>query len=521
MRGLRGFMVLWGCVLPGIAWGADVRLSLSASTEYDNNVFRTPDDEKSDVIFRITPQVRLVEDREKLNYSAGYMLPYEIGVRYSDVRDLNHIANGDFRYRATPQTEIFGNEAFYYVRGLYGQDSNLQDPALGQVGDNRNRVLQNNVRLGLTHHFTPRLSGTIAANQGVYNTDQFNRADALNFGGSLSSGYQLTERHNLGGGFSYSRQSFDETVNRPSSDTDYYNLFGSWQWFFDETTVFNLRVGPALIHSNQATPSATIPNQLQVPFNEVGLAFNPPFPEDDDALQVLDFATCPVMDGQTLLFDNAGRRCGSRTISIDSDPVAVAAILALPREDLDYPAGQAPDAVSDIRITYFADVGLTKRWTPNLTSSLNYVRRDDTASGIDGGATLDAVTLSSSWRISDRLDLSARADWTLRESAGNAARQFIVVSGAPASADVNGVLFNPVSADNLIQLDDSDSLDTQRWGTAVRLAYLLTKNTVTSLQYTYNRQSSKGDTVGQTSDFDNHLLTFTVQYNFEPIGLWW
>ena len=61
-----------------------MRLSLGASTEYDSNVFRAPSDEKGDVVFRVTPQVRVVEDREQFNYSVGYMLPYEIGVKYSD-----------------------------------------------------------------------------------------------------------------------------------------------------------------------------------------------------------------------------------------------------------------------------------------------------------------------------------------------------------------------------------------------------------------------------------------------------
>jgi hypothetical protein len=515
MRGVRGFLVLWACVLPGIAWGADVRLALSAGTEYDNNVFRTPDDEKGDVIFRITPQIRLVEDREKLNYSLGYMLPYEIGVKYSEVRDLNHLVGGDFRYRVTPQTEIFGNDAFFYVNGLYGRDSNIQDPVLGGVGDNREKVLSNDILLGATHHFSPRLSGTLTVNQGVYDTTQFNRANALSFGTSLSSGYQLTERHNLGGGFSYARQSFDDTINRPSSDTDYYNLFGSWNWMFDETTVLNLRLGPAVIHSNQEAPPTTA-NVIAVPFilNGDGSA---------TLFDVSDPSLCPTMSGQTVLIDNAGRTCPASITTFDAPTIA---FLTGPTNRLtaDYLAPFLPESVSDTRITYFANIGISKRWTPNLISNLNYVRRDDTASGIDGGATLDAVTLTSAWRITDRLDLSARADWTLRESATNGSRVFVVPCAAGAvdcTTNVAGLPAGSAGVDNVIQLDSPDSLDTQRWGTAVRLAYLLTKNTVTSLQYSYNRQSSKGDTVGQTSDFDDHLLTFTVQYNFEPIGLWW
>lgn len=509
MRGVRGILVLCGCVLPGIAWGADLRLSLAASTEYDNNVFREPEDEKGDVVFRVTPQIRVVEDREQFNYSVSYMLPYEIGVKYSEVRDLNHLVHADFRYRATPQTELFGNNAFYYVNGLYGRDTNLEDDTLGQVNDGRDKVLSNSLALGATHHFSPRLSGTLTASQGVYDTNQFNRANALSFGTSASSAYQLTEQHTLGGGFSYARQSFDDTVNRPSSDTDYYNLFGSWQWMFDETTTFSIRAGPALIHSNQQAPAPVLEDQEPISWsvaqtNSAG---------DPTAIFVSAFDTCPMQAGNTALFDNAGNFC---TPIFVTDPGAIADITTRAPIDLAF-AGTPPGEVSDTRITYFANAGITKRWSPTLASSLNYVRQDDTASGIDGGATLDAVTLSTSWRISDRWDASVRADWTLRQSATDGARVFIGV----VSEDVPGIGIPVAASNNLFEDTSPDSLDTQRWGTAARIAYRLTKNTVTSLQYAYNKQSSHGDTVGYSSDFDDHLLTFTVQYNFEPIGLWW
>ncbi|HEY8154678.1 MAG TPA: hypothetical protein VII72_11175 [Myxococcota bacterium] len=499
-----------GLLLPGVAWGADVRLSMGVSTEYDSNVFRSPNDEKNDVVFRFTPRVAVVEDREKLNYSAGYSLPYEIGVKYQDVRDLNHLVDSNFSYRLTPQTELFGNNAFFYVRGLYRQDD-LANPAPGEVGDGRERVLQNNLALGTTHFFTPRLSGTLRFNQGVLDTTQFDRADALTFGGTASSAYQLTEHHQLGGGFSYTRQNFDETFNRPKSDTDYYNLFGSWRWTFDETTNFDIQLGPALIHSNQKAPNATLPDQEGIPFQ----VFSTDTSGNPTAVVVSQFDTCPVVNGNPLLFDNAGAICGQRLVT---DPLTVASIVGN-QVDLSYVS--PPEGVTDTRITYFANASLTKRWSPNLMSNLNYARQDDTASGIDGGATLDAVTLTSSWRISDRWDASVRTDWTLRKSATNGSRVFVIVNGQPLINDFNGDPFSPAGAANLLQDDSADSLDTQRWGAAARLAYRLTKNTVTALQYAYNRQSSHGDTVGQSSDFDDHLVTFTVQYNFEPIGLWW
>jgi hypothetical protein len=232
------------------------------------------------------------------------------------------------------------------------------------------------------------------------------------------------------------------------------------------------------------------------------------------------FDGCPVQAGNTALFDNAGNFCPQILVS---DPAVIADITGRAPIDFEFP-GPPPGTVTDTRITYFANAGLTKRWSPTLVSSLSYVRQDNAASGIDGGATLDAVTLGTSWRISDRWDASVRADWTLRESATNGARIFV----RAFSENVPGIAIPVASAcppgpscETLFEDQSPDSLDTQRWGAAARIAYRLTKNTVTALQYTYNKQSSVGDTVGVSSDFDDHLLTFSVQYNFEPIGLWW
>jgi hypothetical protein len=508
MRGVRAVAVWLGLLLPGIAWGADLRLSISGASEYDSNVFRSEEDEKGDVVFRVTPHIVMVEDREKFNYSVGYQLPYEVAVKYNDqdeVNDFNHFFDAGFRYRVTPQTEVYADDSFYYAHGLFRQQESTTDPVLGDLGDNRGRVLNNDVSLGVTHNFTPRLSGSLRVRQGIYDTTQDFRSNALTFGGVASGAYQLTEQHQVGGGFNYARQMFDDTFNRPGSNSDYYNLFGSWEWLFDETTTFSIQAGPALIYSDQDGPPATI-NQQQIPYSD----------NNDGTITAFAFQNCPVVDGNTLLFNPGGETCSQ--ILVD-DAGAIATITGLPNIDYTYPAGFEPGGVTDTRLTYFANASLTKRWTPNLASSLGYVREENVASGIDGAAVMDAVTATTTWRISERWDASVRADWTLRQSATEGARVYVsvapqIVAGVPV----------PVAAgvpDGLVTIDSADSLDSQRWGVAGRLAYRLTKNTVTALQYAYNRQSSEGDTVGEASDFDDHLVTFTVQYNFEPIGLWW
>ena len=521
MRGVRGFVLL-GLLCPGIAWGADVRLSLSGAVEYDDNVTRAEDSKEDDVIFRVTPQVRVVEDREKLNYSVGYMLPYEVGVSHGSINDLNQFVDANVRYRATPQTELFLNNSFYYVRGLFSQDEVLTNPSTGDVGDERNRILQNDVAIGGRHMFSPRLSGTLVAKNGVYDTNQYARSNVLSVGALASTQYQLTPQHGVGGGFSYSRQMFQDTFNRPSSDTDFYNLFGSWEWLFDETTSFEIQAGPAIIHSSQDAAPAIV-NLRTIPFSENNDGSVTIFQNDVGS----PTQQCPEVRqriGGTptdfdVLFNNAGVTCPQ--ILIPAGDPAVALIMdeaTNPTIAVPYVLGGEPTSITDTRVTYFANASLTKRWSPNVASSLGYTRQENGASGIDGGAVLDAVTLTNTWRISERWDASFRADWTQRKSATEGARILVV----PGTTAVPGLGTLPVATNGqLLQDDSSDSLDTQRWGVASRIAYRLTRNTVTALQYTYNKQSSNGDTVGQDSDFDNHLVTFSVQYNFEPIGLPW
>ena len=324
----------------------------------------------------------------------------------------------------------------------------------------------------------------------------------------------------MGGGFSFSRQSFDKTFNRPASDTDYYNLFGSWEWLFDETTSFDIQAGPALIHSNQDAPPSTIANQDRRPFQSSA--------DDSDGIPTAIL----VVQLQRCARSWTAAPCCSTT---PATPVARRSLVArdpstpprsrcdhvdAPLVDLGYLPGSEPESVTDTRVTYFANASLTKRWSPTLVSSLTYTRQDDTASGIDGGAMLDAVTLSN--YLADLGPLGCLGARGLDAAQVGDGRVAGVRGPGDRPSAVAGVgLPDVASAANLVQIDSSDSLDTQRWGTAARLAYRLTKNTVTALQYAYNKQSSNGDTVGQTSDFDDHLVTFTVQYNFEPIGLWW
>jgi len=146
-------------------------------------------------------------------------------------------------------------------------------------------------------------------------------------------------------------------------------------------------------------------------------------------------------------------------------------------------------SAKDDRIAVFGEATIDRRWSPTMISAFAYRRTQDTASGVSGSAILDGVSLTHTWNVTERWTLAGRADWTQRKSATD------VEQGA-------------------------DELDTQRWGAGSVLSYAITRNLLGSLRYQYNKQDSKGDSAGNSSDFDAHIVTLGFQYSLDPIEVW-
>ncbi len=102
---LARFAALLILMLPAIAWGeADLRVSLAAGLEYDNNVFRTSEDQTQDVLFRIGPRIRFRDERENLDYNFSYRLPYSRGFETRQDANFDQFFTGGLSYRFTPRT---------------------------------------------------------------------------------------------------------------------------------------------------------------------------------------------------------------------------------------------------------------------------------------------------------------------------------------------------------------------------------------------------------------------------------
>ena len=120
-------------------------------------------------------------------------------------------------------------------------------------------------------------------------------------------------------------------------------------------------------------------------------------------------------------------------------------------------------------------------------SSASYIRTESTTSGL-GSSVRDSVSVQHNWDISEFWKLALRGDWVRREATARA----------------------PGEVDNS---------DITSWGARVQLNRRLTRHLRAGVRYSYNKQSSSGRVVGGFSDFDNHLVTIGLQYDFDQFSL--
>jgi hypothetical protein len=225
-------------------------------------------------------------------------------------------------------------------------------------------------------------------------------------------------------------------------------------------------------------------------------------------------SNCGLVNGLPVL-----EKC---TPSLVVDPVQAAIIESSPSWLVSFAPGEQPSKTSDSRWTFFGEAALNKRWSPRLLSTLLYRRTESTASGI-GSATLDYVSLVTTWKISELWEAGLRADFTRRESTSPVTQTYTVVRNTTVPGLDPRIAETIPDGDPLTGLTSKEiknALDTNRWGVGVRMSRRLTKHIRASLRYIYNEQHSKSGTAGNISDFSNHLVTLGVQYDFDRWHLW-
>ena len=518
----RALFTLWVAVCAAVpALAAELEFSAGGDVEYDNNVFRSEHDTEDDVLFRLRPGVRVYEDRgDDLNFSAGYEAPVELSIdNPDDINDVDHIGYGRFNYHVNDRIEVFGEDRYGYLRStLRTQDVDVANDFL-RLNDQRDRVKVNDGSLGGLYRFSPRTVARAQASTSYFDSSREDRAQVWSVAGTADLNYALTVKHQLGVGGSYTFQDFGEREGIEGSQTNTYEVFGSWRWLIDPTLSFEVRGGPAYLTTNQDDADQLRRESLvdgviwdggELPglfVNRNGVQVQNPVLNPGS---VIAPQACPVIDGKRV----ASQSSCIYSVVLDSvnDAASVAGTLA--QVDIFNPESEGE---SDETLTGFVNLTLTKQWLPTFYSGLQYSREQGDASGLGGTVIVDAVSLSNTWDFAERWSVSLRGDFVRRESAFKIAQTYDEVTLQPVPGGTVNVATRNGAAFNSKQ--DVD-IDTNRYGVAFRITHRLFKTTSLYAQVRYDRQDSNSDTLGSDSDFENILATFGVRHVFEPITLW-
>ncbi len=491
-----------------------MRLGLSGAAEYDNNVFRTDVQKKDDFVFYITPKVWLIEDEGKFHWDLGYRAPYEKAIQTERVDGFRHFLNADASYFWRERTRIFFTDGFSYSDSVNRFTTIDDTGGPPTVGTFREPVIRNSATLGVQHSFTPRLAGNLAFTHRLFETDLPSRSDNMVYVGNTNLQYMLDSRHRLGGGAALTFQDLEAANNgrTPPTQTLFFNMYVSWTWALTETTNFSITGGPTYVDTQYDPPPVVISGQPLVPFFEdpgTGRVYVNNLSDCVDQI-VPPGGLCPT-DNPWYLDP------GDPDNADDIDSIrAVSSSATL--SSIDDPSSGSSTW------TFFGEVSLSKRWTPELASSLIYRRTESTASGT-GSATLDLVSFVTTWQISELWKLQVLGDFTHRESVTPRQEYLLTVD----DGTTNGTIvwqssfpagFAPAYAAAFTARTVERALDTDRWSVGLRMERRLTKHIRASLRYRYNEQSSEWRTAGSASDFSNHLVTLGVQYDFDRWHLW-
>jgi hypothetical protein len=550
-------LALGACALgfPGVLRAAEVTFAIDGATEYDSNVFRSHRDEKDDIIFRLRPSVQLAEPRgQDLSYSLTYGLPVEFAVDHTSIDDVDQELSGNATYHVNDRLEFFTFDGFQYIRSELRTNFDQTQGGFESplVNNERDRVLLNSAGAGARFAFTPRLNGTAEITNDYFDPSRNDRQRNWQIQGVTDIGYTLTPKHQIGAGARFAYQKYYESQDIVGSNAQIYNLYGTWRYTIDEKTELAVSAGPALIKSQQDDADATKVRAM-VPFTRINGHFTAPqgfvdiegnqvggVEYDNGVVLLSQFSDCPrLKNGSSTRVLVSDQSCNPSVV-LDETPLAEpAGLIADITGATTTVENQDPSGENSTDVTVFADVTLVRHWTPDLHTALNYTRQQGNASGLGGAVVGDSLVLSNTWDLTEKWQLAARGEWGLRTSVSNAGQVNTAVVGDANGTPPQGVapstfVNGPASTIGLaalsaakggtgtsfVQRGQTTDIDTMRWGMAARATRFFTRNTSGYLQFTYNRQESQNNTLGDPSDFDDYLVTLGVQHVFTPIKLW-
>ena len=126
----------------------------------------------------------------------------------------------------------------------------------------------------------------------------------------------------------------------------------------------------------------------------------------------------------------------------------------------------------------------------------------------------DFVALVHSWQISEKWSAGLRGEFTRRESVSPTREIFPLVGSATLVEGTPAVETRAVGIREV-----GRNVSTMRWSVRGNLDRRLTRHLRAGVRYSYNNQNSDRGTSARVSDFDDHIITVGIQYDFDRYSL--
>jgi len=524
----------------GVAGAVDVDLSMSSSTGYDNNIFRTDKDTKDDATFRFGPAIRFRDETSKLSYSASYNPVYEKFVTWTDADAWAHFAHGALDYQLGDRTLMSLSENFRFAQSLNQGPLIANTDATGTEIDfvpdtdvRRDDIYRNTATGAVTHNFTAQTQGEFTVKHDYFNSDHNNTSTNNSLSGFANVMHSLTARDQLGFGGGTTWQQFDSVNGQPQTDTYIFRVAASWIHNFGEDTELTVRAGPAVIYTNQENGPTT--SAQLYPFNP---AIGPTIGSAYDALglrvpaDLQDIngnplnASDPLGAGSVLIPEGTGAKCFNAMVNgqtvfdrsncsynvvVDSTTFGPLAnqIMTAGTVNLNYIGSNSGE--DDTRVTGFGEISISHNWIPELSSSAGFTRSDSGATSLGASTIENRVMVETTWMPTRRWDLQLRGDWLKRKSATPITNTYLVIDST-----ASGFALPLVTSSALVANKTSTSINTEYWRVSGRIAYRTSRRSTVTLRASYQHQDTVRGDSRENSTFDNVLVYLGFRYDLDP-----
>ncbi len=238
----RAFILVVVAVLFAATSWAEWRFlpALELEESYDSNIDLSSDNETSDFITRLSPELRLEDVSATRTFAASYTMSLNNFRRHSENNYIGH--TGELSW----DQQLSRNLSWHIMDTYYRSEEPLEeDPEYTGVRRTRNEYSRNTVDTGFTYQFGAEDSVTVSyLDNRLQNTDP-DIEDDVEYGPSLELEYWLTHSQGLILGYSWSR--IDYKDDDPSDETTEFNL--GYQWRRSPHTTLHMDYGLVLFSS--------------------------------------------------------------------------------------------------------------------------------------------------------------------------------------------------------------------------------------------------------------------------------